>query len=143
MDIKGLTYIPKPLEGIASRTAPRGHQEIVAEIAALYRQESRLEKKLLLWKRNQQQAERDIRRQQKRRVSLQRILERRAGTERKSGDDGGRKAPTRRKIPPPSPQPAAPQTQRESQPEPEPAPWERQQPPIALERQQLRRRTTR
>ena len=142
MNTKGLTYIPKPLEGIASRTAPRGHQEIVSEIASMYRQEARLEKKWLLWNRNQKQAERDLRRVQKRRAFLERVLDQRdterpsPSAERKSGNGGGRKAPARSEIP----QSLAPKP--EPQPEPEPEPRKRQ-PPIGLERQRLGRRTTR
>lgn len=137
MNIKGLTSIPKPLEGIASRTAPRGQQEIVSEIASLYRQEVRLEKKLLLWERNQQQAERDLRRVQKRRAFLEGLRDRRgtdrpsSSAERKSGHTDGHKAATGREIPQPSPEL-----------EPESEPWDRQ-PPITLERQRVGRRATR
>ena len=51
MNIKGLTSTPKRLERAANRTAPRDHLEVVSEVASLYRQEARLEKNVLLWKR--------------------------------------------------------------------------------------------
>ena len=139
MNIKGLTYIPKPLEGIASRTAPRSREQVLSELASLQRQEGRLEKKLILWTNNQKQAERDLRRVQKRRAFLERVLDQSGSAQRatsadnRAGNDDRREAATTREILPPAPEP---------QPEAELEP-SRREPPIALERQRLGRRTTR
>ena len=137
MNIKGLSYIRKPLKGAASRTASRSPAQIMSELGSLYRQEVRLEKQLVVWRNNEMQTRRELRQVQERRALLDGVLERGAGTdlgspsaERKSGDGGGRKASTRQDIPPSSPQP---------QLEPEPEVWERRQPPIALDRQRVRR----
>ena len=132
MNIKGLDHIPKPLEGIASRTAPRSRAQVLSELSSLQRQQERLEKKLKVWINNQKQTECDLRRVQQRRAFLEGLLDR-APADKTSEDGGGRKAATRREIPLPSPQP---------QPEPEPEPWERRA-PIALERQRLGHRAAR
>ena len=142
MNIKGLDHIPKPLARVASRTAPRSREQILSELACLQRQEGRLEKKLKVSRSIQKQTERHLSQVQNRRAFLERVLdqkdtERRSpSAERKSGDDGGRKAPIRSEIP----QSLAPKP--EPQPEPQPEPWERQ-PPITLERQRLRHRAAR
>ena len=105
MNIKGLTYIPKPLEGIDSRTVPRSHGQVLSELASLYRQEVRLEEKLVVSCDNHMQTRRELRQVQQRRTVLERILDQAAdegrspSAERKSGDGGGREAAIWREIP--------------------------------------------
>jgi len=132
VNIKGLSYIRKPLQGAASRTASRSRGQIMSELGSLYRQEVRLEKKLVVWRNNEMQTRRELSQVQERRSFLDGVLERRAGTDRRSplavkvsGGGDGQKAAPWREIP---------------QPPPEPEPESRKrQPPIALDRQRVRR----
>jgi len=109
----------------------------MSELGSLYRQEVRLEEKLVVWRSNQMQTRRELGQVQKRRAFLEGILERGADPDRrlpsapgKSGDGDGQKAATRQEI-------RLPLAERE--PEPQPEVWERPQPPIALVRQRVGR----
>ena len=131
MNIKGLSYIRKPLKGAASRTASHSRGQIMSELGSLYRQEVRLEKKLVVWRTNEMQTRRELSQVQERRAFLDGVLERRIDTDRRSpsavkvSGGGGRETVPQRESP---------------QPPPEPEPESRKrQPPIALDRQRVRR----
>ena len=129
MNIKGLSYIRKPLKGAASRTASRSRGRIMSELGSLYRQEVRLEKKLVVWRTNEMQTRRELRQVQERRTFLDGVLERRIDTDRRSpsavkvSGGGGQETVPQRESP-------LPEQESESR---------KRQPPIALDRQRVRR----